>query len=68
MKKEAVRQILKRLDWSGGLTRGEIMRQLHDLEDAEIDVEGLYFGLVGGRKYFGVEEAIDSIPRSVWQR
>lgn len=68
MKEESVRRLLKRLDWTNGLTRGDIMRQLHDLEDPEVDVEGLYFGLVGGRLYFGVEEAIDSIPRSVWER
>ena len=67
MKEESVRHLLKRLDWTGGLTRVDIMRQLHDLEDVSIDVEGLYFGLVGGRVYFGPEEAIDSIPRSSWE-
>lgn len=67
MKEESVRRLLQRLDWSGGLTRVDIMRQLHNLEDADIDVEGLYFGLVGGRVYFGPEEAIDSIPRSTWE-
>lgn len=67
MKEESVRRLLRRLDWAGGLTRDDMMRQLHDIEDEEVDVEGLYFGLVGGRKYFSVEEAVDSIPRSVWE-
>ncbi len=67
MKEEAVRAVLKRLNWEGGLTRDDIMRQLRDLEDPDIDLEALYFGLVGGRVYYGPEEAIDSIPRSVWK-
>lgn len=37
------------------------MRQLHDLEDADVDLDDIYFGLMGGRVYFGPEEAIDSI-------
>lgn len=67
MKEETVRRLLKRLDWEGGLTRDDIMRQLAALDDEEVDLEGLYFGLSGGRKYFGVEEALDSIPRSTWE-
>ncbi|MBS1253981.1 MAG: hypothetical protein MAG451_03037 [Anaerolineales bacterium] len=67
MKEESVRRLLRRLEWSGGLTRSDIMRQLHDLDDPGVDVEGLYLGLVGGRVYFGIEEVIDSIPRSVWE-
>jgi len=68
MKEESVRRQLKRLDWTGGLRRDDIMRQLHDLEDPDIDLGGLYFGLIGGRVYFGPEEVIDSIPRSFWER
>lgn len=67
MKQDAVRRLLVRLDWTGGLTRDDIMRQLHDLRDVEVDLEGFYFSLVGGRVYFSPEEAIDSIPRSVWE-
>ncbi len=67
MKEEPVRRLLKRLDWTGGLTRDDIMRQLHDLEDADVNLEDIYFGLMGGRVYFGPEEAIDSIPRSSWE-
>lgn len=67
MKEETVRRLLKRLDWTGGLTRDDIMRQLRDLDDEGVDLEGLYLGLVGGRVYFGPEEAIDSIPRSAWE-
>lgn len=67
MKRESVRRLLKRLDWTGGLTRDDIMRQLHDLEDTDVDLEGLYLGLAGGRVYFSPEEAVDSIPGSVWE-
>lgn len=67
MKEESVRRLLKRLDWAGGLTRDDIMRQLHELEDVNIDLESLYLSLVGGRVYFGPEEAVDSIPRSIWE-
>lgn len=67
MKEEDVRRLLTRLDWKGGLTRDDIMRQLRNLENAGIDLEDLYLGLMGGRVYFGPEEAIDSVPDSVWE-
>lgn len=67
MKEQSVRRLLKRLDWDDGLTRDDIMRQLRNLGDVEVDLQSLYLGLTGGRKYFGPEETIDSIPSSVWE-
>lgn len=68
MKREAAKRFLERLDWEGGLTRDDLMRQVRDLEVTEVDLEALYLNLVGGRVYFSAEEAISSIPESVWER
>ena len=32
MKEESVRRLLKRLDWTNGLTRGDIVSQKHELD------------------------------------
>lgn len=67
MKQEQIRQLLEGLDWSGGLTRQEVMRELQPIVAAEVDLEGLYLALEGGRKFFGAEEALDSIPNTYWE-
>ena len=68
MKKEAVLRFLQQLNWEGGLTRDDLMRQVRDLKNKDVDLETLYLNLVGGRVYFSAEEAIGSIPESVWER
>jgi len=68
VKKEAARRFLEQLDWEGGLTRDDLMRQARNLEVTDIDLEALYLNLVGGRVYFSAEEALSSIPESVWER
>jgi hypothetical protein len=65
MKQEQIRRLLEGLDWSGGLTREAIMRQLQP-GATDVDLEALYLGLQGGRKFFGAEEALDSIPYTYW--
>jgi hypothetical protein len=71
MKQEQIRQLLEGLDWSGGLTRQEVMRELQPLAQntaaADVNLEGLYLALQGGRKFFGAEEALDSIPNTYWE-
>lgn len=67
MKPEQIRQLLEQLDWGDGLTRQEVMRRLQPIDDSDVDLESLYLALEDGRKYFGVEEAVDSIPETYWE-
>jgi len=57
-------QKLNRLDWTRGLTKEQIILDLHEA-NRQLDEE-LYHHLPANKKFYSAREVIDFLPNSVW--
>ena len=62
-------EILSRLDWSGGLTRDDIVRLVQQTDDMDAsDLIRLFRSLPEGRRFERFEEAVEAVSPMSWEK
>ncbi|MBI2863340.1 MAG: hypothetical protein HYX94_02105 [Chloroflexi bacterium] len=62
-------EVLSRLDWYGGLTRDDILKQIQQTDDMDAsDLVRLFRSLPEGRRFETFEEAVEAVLPSNWEK